>query len=78
MARRSALMAGGVYLLIGLIPIYLGLIALMQNRFRPGRLVLEDGTVLRGRSFGAPVETIGELVFNTSMIGYQEILTLME
>jgi len=37
--------------------------------------VLEDGTVLAGRSFGADVETIGELVFNTSMSGYQEILT---
>jgi carbamoyl-phosphate synthase small subunit len=41
----------------------------------PARLVLEDGTVLAGRSFGADVETIGELVFNTSMSGYQEILT---
>jgi carbamoyl-phosphate synthase small subunit len=37
--------------------------------------VLEDGTVLAGRGFGADVETVGELVFNTSMIGYQEILT---
>ena len=31
---------------------------------KPARLVLEDGTVLRGRSFGAATETIGELVFN--------------
>ncbi|HLU38168.1 MAG TPA: glutamine-hydrolyzing carbamoyl-phosphate synthase small subunit [Planctomycetota bacterium] len=43
--------------------------------YRPGRLILEDGTVCIGRSFGAPVTTIGELVFNTSMSGYQEILT---
>ena len=33
----------------------------------PGRLVLEDGTVLRGRLFGALTETVGELVFNTSI-----------
>ena len=38
-------------------------------------LVLEDGTVFRGKSFGAPGEKFGELVFNTSMTGYQEILT---
>ena len=41
----------------------------------PARLALEDGTVLEGRSFGAPVESIGELVFNTSITGYQEIIT---
>ncbi len=38
-------------------------------------LALEDGTVFEGRSFGAPGEKAGELVFNTSMSGYQEILT---
>jgi len=38
-------------------------------------LALEDGTVFRGRSFTGPVETTGEVVFNTSMSGYQEILT---
>ncbi|HTZ18464.1 MAG TPA: glutamine-hydrolyzing carbamoyl-phosphate synthase small subunit [Dissulfurispiraceae bacterium] len=38
-------------------------------------LVLSDGTVFEGNSFGAPGETIGEVVFNTSMTGYQEILT---
>ena len=41
----------------------------------PARLVLEDGTVLLGRGFGAATDSIGELVFNTSMTGYQEILT---
>ena len=41
----------------------------------PAKLVLEDGTVLTGRGFGAATETVGELVFNTSMTGYQEILT---
>ena len=38
-------------------------------------LALADGTVFRGRSFGAQGETAGEVVFNTSMTGYQEILT---
>ena len=38
-------------------------------------LVLEDGTVVRGASFGAPVKAFGELVFNTNMTGYTEALT---
>ena len=38
-------------------------------------LVLADGTVFRGISIGAPGQTVGEVVFNTSMTGYQEILT---
>ncbi|MBM3212657.1 carbamoyl phosphate synthase small subunit, partial [Candidatus Poribacteria bacterium] len=38
-------------------------------------LALEDGTVFEGESFGATGECYGEVVFNTSMIGYQEILT---
>src|SRR5437879_10877641 len=38
-------------------------------------LALEDGTVYRGRGFGARAETCGEVCFNTSMTGYQEILT---
>jgi carbamoyl-phosphate synthase small subunit len=38
-------------------------------------LVLADGTVFEGCGFGAEGETIGEVVFNTSMTGYQEILT---
>lgn len=38
-------------------------------------LALADGTVFRGRAFGAVGEATGELVFNTSMTGYQEILT---
>jgi carbamoyl-phosphate synthase small subunit len=39
------------------------------------KLALEDGTVFTGRAFGAPGETCGEVVFNTSMTGYQEVLT---
>jgi carbamoyl-phosphate synthase small subunit len=38
-------------------------------------LALEDGSVYRGRAFGAPGERAGEVVFNTSMTGYQEVLT---
>jgi len=38
-------------------------------------LVLSDGTVFEGNSFGSDGEAIGEVVFNTSMAGYQEILT---
>ncbi|WP_184583365.1 glutamine-hydrolyzing carbamoyl-phosphate synthase small subunit [Lipingzhangella halophila] len=38
-------------------------------------LVLEDGRVFHGRSFGAQGETFGEIVFNTGMTGYQETLT---
>ena len=41
----------------------------------PAMLVLADGTVFRGISIGAPGQTVGEVVFNTSMTGYQEILT---
>ena len=40
-----------------------------------GILLLEDGTLFRGRSFGARGEALGEVVFNTSLTGYQEILT---
>ena len=41
----------------------------------PAILVLEDGTVFRGASFGAAGECFGEMVFNTAMTGYQETLT---
>ena len=43
--------------------------------FNPALLVLEDGTVFRGRSFGKTGETFGEAVFTTGMTGYQETLT---
>lgn len=36
---------------------------------------MEDGTIFRGTSFGFPGEVVGEAVFNTSMTGYQEVLT---
>src|SRR5512146_892316 len=38
-------------------------------------LVLEDGTIIEGQAFGAEADAVFELVFNTSMTGYQEILT---
>jgi carbamoyl-phosphate synthase small subunit len=38
-------------------------------------LALEDGTVFAGRSFGREGETTGEVVFNTALCGYQEVLT---
>lgn len=38
-------------------------------------LVLEDGTIIEGKAFGAKTDVVFELVFNTSMTGYQEILT---
>ncbi len=41
----------------------------------PAVLALEDGTVFRGVSIGADGTTTGEVVFNTAMTGYQEILT---
>src|SRR5688572_10486488 len=41
----------------------------------PALLALADGTVFRGRSIGAEGSAVGEVVFNTSMTGYQEILT---
>ena len=42
---------------------------------QPAVLALEDGTIFRGLSIGAPGTTVGEVVFNTAMTGYQEILT---
>jgi carbamoyl-phosphate synthase small subunit len=38
-------------------------------------LALEDGTLFEGRSFGAPAERSGEVVFNTALTGYQEVFT---
>ncbi|NJK99051.1 MAG: glutamine-hydrolyzing carbamoyl-phosphate synthase small subunit [Spirulinaceae cyanobacterium RM2_2_10] len=42
---------------------------------QPALLVLADGSLYRGQSFGAPTTAIGEVVFNTGMTGYQEVLT---
>ena len=39
------------------------------------QLILEDGTIFIGKGFGSDKETIGEVVFNTGMTGYQEILS---
>src|SRR3989441_4237435 len=45
------------------------------NDGRAAVLALEDGTIFRGSGFGARVDVSGEVVFNTSMIGYPELLT---
>jgi carbamoyl-phosphate synthase small subunit len=45
------------------------------SRRPPAILALEDGRVFRGESFGARAETTGEVVFNTAMTGYQEVLS---
>lgn len=42
---------------------------------KPAKLALEDGSIFTGTSFGAETEVTGEVVFNTAMTGYQEILT---
>ena len=42
---------------------------------QPALMVLTDGTVYRGKSFGASGTAIGEVVFNTGMTGYQEVMT---
>ncbi|GAB5099467.1 glutamine-hydrolyzing carbamoyl-phosphate synthase small subunit [Caballeronia sp. LP006] len=47
----------------------------MLPSFSPALLALADGTVFRGQSIGATGSTIGEVVFNTAITGYQEILT---
>ncbi|HTP30040.1 MAG TPA: carbamoyl-phosphate synthase domain-containing protein, partial [Anaeromyxobacteraceae bacterium] len=41
----------------------------------PAVLALADGTIFRGQSIGAKGNTTGEVVFNTALTGYQEILT---
>src|SRR3954467_5019578 len=47
----------------------------MTTTSYPAALVLENGTVYRGNGYGARVESIGEVVFNTSITGYQEIVS---
>ena len=47
----------------------------LQGTFPPAILALADGTVFIGNSIGAHGSTIGEVVFNTALTGYQEILT---
>jgi carbamoyl-phosphate synthase small subunit len=45
------------------------------DNHRAALLVLEDGTLWQGQGFGAAAEAVGEIVFNTSLNGYQEIVT---
>ena len=46
-----------------------------ERREKKAFLALEDGTVMRGYSFGANTDSVGEVVFNTGMTGYQEIIS---
>jgi len=46
-----------------------------EKREKPAFLALEDGTILRGYSVGSKKDNVGEVVFNTGMTGYQEILS---
>jgi carbamoyl-phosphate synthase small subunit len=46
-----------------------------QSELNAAILALEDGTVFEGKSFGAPKDRLGEVVFNTAITGYQEIFT---
>jgi carbamoyl-phosphate synthase small subunit len=50
-------------------------VALNADQYQAAILVLQDGTIFKGRSIGAEGCSAGEVVFNTSMTGYQEILT---
>jgi carbamoyl-phosphate synthase small subunit len=45
------------------------------NDHQPARLILEDGSVFHGEAIGVPGTSLGEIIFNTSATGYQEILT---
>jgi carbamoyl-phosphate synthase small subunit len=47
----------------------------MANTTRTGIIAFADGTIFRGRAFGAVATNVGEACFNTSLTGYQEILT---
>ncbi|HHQ69534.1 MAG TPA: carbamoyl-phosphate synthase small subunit [Halothiobacillaceae bacterium] len=49
--------------------------ALLNHQAQPALLALEDGSVFYGTALGASGQSVGEVVFNTSMTGYQEILT---
>jgi carbamoyl-phosphate synthase small subunit len=51
------------------------LLPLLPSALSPALLALADGTTFIGTSIGAPGRTVGEVVFNTALTGYQEILT---
>jgi len=47
----------------------------VRDELPPALLAMEDGTVYRGKGFGAAADGAGEIVFNTAITGYQEVLT---
>jgi len=61
----------------GFLRLFLALVAYKEELVltKPAILALEDGSIFRGISIGSDGETVGEVVFNTAMTGYQEILT---
>ena len=56
-------------------PAFLQLVPDGNANLTPALLALEDGSVFRGTSIGVDGQAVGEVVFNTAMTGYQEILT---
>ncbi|KAK4359795.1 hypothetical protein RND71_022024 [Anisodus tanguticus] len=69
-----ALLTTFPHILVGLTILFFGL-AERPWKVADARLVLEDGSIWRAKSFGASGTQIGEVVFNTSLTGYQDILT---
>jgi carbamoyl-phosphate synthase small subunit len=55
--------------------VYENEVSMAQKKRRKAMLALEDGRVFHGWAIGSPRDAVGEVVFNTSMTGYQEILT---
>jgi carbamoyl-phosphate synthase small subunit len=51
------------------------MVSMLKSNAQPALLMLADGTTYRGWSFGAARTAVGEVVFNTGMTGYQEVLT---
>jgi carbamoyl-phosphate synthase small subunit len=60
---------------VGVIHSEIPVLLSLKGKFPPAILALADGTVFLGNSIGATGATTGEVVFNTAMTGYQEILT---
>src|ERR1700686_340807 len=51
------------------------IVSIFSRKMKQALIALEDGRTFRGESFGAPGTAVGEICFNTSMTGYQEVLT---
>ncbi len=72
LSRKQSILNGrGEFL--GLFPFFIS--AVEYSLRKPALLLLEDGSLFRGESIGVDGQTVGEVVFNTAITGYQEILT---